>query len=234
MAERRMFAKSIVQSDEFLDMPAEAKALYFMLCMTADDDGFCGSPRAVMRQCQVSDDAMKVLRAKKFVICFPKNGDESSYILVIKHWRIHNYIRRDTYNETKYKELMSSLYIDENKAYSQTVEGHLPALEAPVNVPSTARQRSVDDPSTQDRLGKDSVGKDSTETDKDSTDNNKKIIYIYTAKKFGELSPGLQAKAKHYLDLLDFSVNKCGHTNEEAGIIGMAAKEGIEIERAGG
>ena len=157
MAERRMLAKSIVTSDEFLDMPAEAKALYFMLNMAADDDGFCGAPRSVMRQCQVSDDAMKVLVAKKFVLIFPKPDDASSYVLVIKHWRVHNYIRKDTYQETKYKELMQSLYLDENKAYSEN-----PGDD---HVPVTARRRHVDDPSTQDRIGKDSIGKFSIDHD---------------------------------------------------------------------
>ena len=95
MAERRMFAKTIVFSDAFLDMPMSARCLYFTLGMFADDDGFVNSPKSIMRQCGASMDDMNILMAKKFIIIF------ESGIIVIKHWRIHNYIRQDTYSETK-------------------------------------------------------------------------------------------------------------------------------------
>ena len=86
MSEKRMFAKSIVLSDAFLDMPATSRCLYFTLSMLADDDGFVNSPKSVMRQCGASEDDLKVLFAKKFVIPF------ESGIVVIKHWRINNYL----------------------------------------------------------------------------------------------------------------------------------------------
>ena len=147
MAERRMFAKTIIDSDAFLDMPVTARLLYYDLAMRADDDGFVNAPKKIMRIIGASQDDLSILMMRKFIIAFD-NG-----IVVIKHWRIHNYIRQDTYNETKYKEQKSLLELDENKAYR--------LIEKFDNEPSTVRLLSVDDPSTQDRLGKDSIGKDS-------------------------------------------------------------------------
>ena len=86
MAERRMFSKSIIDSDLFLDMPATTQMLYFHLAMRADDDGFINDPKRIMRMIGASDDDMRILIAKQFVILF------DSGIVVIKHWRIHNYI----------------------------------------------------------------------------------------------------------------------------------------------
>jgi len=122
MAERRMFAKTIVTSDAFLDMPPTARCLYFTLGMFADDDGFVNNPKSIMRQSGASIDDMNILIAKKFVITF------ESGVIVIKHWRIHNYIRGDRKHDTKYAEELSSLNIDENGAYSLT-DVETPLLE---------------------------------------------------------------------------------------------------------
>ena len=140
MAERRMFAKTIIDSDAFLDMPMSARLLYYDLAMRADDDGFNNSPKKVMRTIGATTDDMNILITRKFIIPF-ENG-----VVVIKHWRIHNYIRKDTYNETPYKEQKALLEFDENKAYRIKKDDCL---------------LSVDDPLTQDRLGKDRLGKDS-------------------------------------------------------------------------
>ena len=114
MAERRMFAKTIVLSDAFLDMSMSARCLYFTLSMLADDDGFVNAPRAIMRQCGASDDDMKLLIAKKFVLLF------DSGVIVIKHWRINNYLQKDRYKETKYLEEKEQLSIDEKGGYHRT------------------------------------------------------------------------------------------------------------------
>ena len=171
MAERRMFAKSIIESDPFMDMPPEAQMLYIRLNMAADDDGFCDNPRSIMRSCGASNDSMKLLIAKKFVLTFEK---KDNFIVVIKHWRMNNYIRKDTYHETKYKEFMRELYYDENQSYSLNPgDGHVPCIPgsrpAPVTLPSQTRDEPVtdpsrdrDDPLTQVRLGKDSIDKSST------------------------------------------------------------------------
>lgn len=117
--------------------------------MRADDDGFVNSPKKIIRMVGASNDDMNILLMRKFVIAF------DSGVVVIKHWRIHNYIRRDTYKETNYKEEKATLAYDENNAYTQ--EKLL--SQCPVDDPSTTRQRSVDDPWTQDRIGKDRLGK---------------------------------------------------------------------------
>ena len=112
MAERRMFAKTIIDSDAFLDMPLSTQALYFHLCMRADDDGFINNPKKIQRMIGASDDDMKVLSAKKFIIPF------ESGVVVIKHWKIHNYIQSDRYKETAYLDEKASLTVKQNKAYT--------------------------------------------------------------------------------------------------------------------
>lgn len=110
---RRMFSRDIVESDAFMSLSDGAKVLYFYLCMNADDDGFCNCPRKIMTSCGAKDDDMKLLIAKKFILWFDGAG-----ISVIKHWRIHNYIRKDRYCETKYRDLMRALYVDDSNIYS--------------------------------------------------------------------------------------------------------------------
>ena len=116
MAERRMFAKSIIDSDAFLDMPNDAQNLYFHLSMRADDDGFVNSPKKIQKIIGASDDAVKILLAKKFILAF------DSGVIVIKHWRMHNYIQNDRYKETNYKEEKATLILDKNKAYTQCIQ----------------------------------------------------------------------------------------------------------------
>lgn len=116
MAERRMFAKTIIDSDAFLDMPLSAQALYFHLSMRADDDGFLNNSRKIQKMINASDDDLKILLAKKFLIPF-ENG-----IVVIKHWKIHNYIQKDRYKETVYKEEMSLLQVKDNGSYTMDTE----------------------------------------------------------------------------------------------------------------
>lgn len=147
MAERRMFAKTIIDSDAFIDMPVTARLLYYDLAMRADDDGFVNSPKKIMRMIGASQDDLSILILRKFIIPFD-NG-----IVVIKHWRIHNYIRKDMYHETKYKEEKMMLALDENNSYTLTDTDTLQLRHEPVT--ST---------STQVRLGKDRLGKDNINT----------------------------------------------------------------------
>jgi len=113
MAERRMFAKSIVLSDAFLDMSLGSRALYMTLCMVSDDEGVVNNPKAIMRQCGVTEDDLKLLIVKKFVIPFDTQG-----LIVIKHWYIHNYIQKDRFKPSKYHELLANLTLDENNSYT--------------------------------------------------------------------------------------------------------------------
>lgn len=111
MAERRMFAKTIIDSDAFIDMPLSAQALYLHLSMRADDDGFVNNPKRIQRMIGAADDDMKLLVAKSFLIPF-ENG-----IVVIKHWKVHNYIRSDRKKQTVYSDEMALLEVRENGAY---------------------------------------------------------------------------------------------------------------------
>ena len=113
MAERRMFAKTIIDSDPFLDMPLSTQALYFHLSMRADDDGFINNPKKIQRMIGASDDDLRVLIMKRFILPF------ESGVVVIKHWRMHNYIRNDRYKETVYQEEKSQLLLKENGSYTE-------------------------------------------------------------------------------------------------------------------
>lgn len=136
-----MFAKTIVTSDAFLDMPLSARCLYFTLGMFADDDGFVNNPKSIMRQVGASTDDLNLLLLKRFILSF------DSGVIVIKHWRIHNYIRNDRYKETKYLDEKSSLAVDENGAYTECRET--------LGIPK------VSEMDTQVRLSKDSIVEDS-------------------------------------------------------------------------
>jgi len=134
-----MFAKTIIDSDAFIDMPVSTRLLYYDLGMRGDDDGFVNSPKKIMRSTGASADDLRLLIERKFIIPF------ESGVVVLKHWKIHNYIRLDRYNETKYKDEKAMLTLDENNSYKF------------VGIPDGVQL--VDDRSTQDRLGKDRIGK---------------------------------------------------------------------------
>jgi len=142
MAERRMFAKTIIDSDAFLDMPMSTQALYFHLSMRADDDGFINNPKRIQRMIGASDDDLKLLLAKSFLILF------ESGVVVIKHWKIHNYIQSDRYKPTAYSEEKALLTVKKNKAYTLNTE--------------CIHDGYIMD--TQVRLGKVRLGKDSIES----------------------------------------------------------------------
>ena len=150
MANRRMFAKTIIDSDAFLDMPPSTQVLYFHLAMRADDDGFINNPKTIMRIVGAKDDDIKLLVAKRFIIPF------DSGVVVIKHWRIHNYIQNDRYTETKYIDEKNQLIINKKNGYSLKQIGLLDDENDNVYILDT-----------QDRLGKDRLGKDRLELERD-------------------------------------------------------------------
>lgn len=115
MAERRMFSKKIIDSDAFLDMPLTTQALYFHLSMRADDDGFVSNAKRIKTMIGASDDDLKLLIVKRFVLTF------ESGVVVIKHWRIHNYIQKDRYTPTTYVEEKSTLSLDAKNAYTECI-----------------------------------------------------------------------------------------------------------------
>ena len=161
MAERRMFAKTIIDSDAFLDMPQSTQLLYFHLSMRADDDGFINNPKSIMRNTKCNEDDLKLLALKKFLIPF------ESGVVVIKHWKIHNYIAKDRYKETKYKEEKATLFLDENNAYTNCIQ---PVYEL----------------DTQVRLGKDRIGKESIGEDNISDSSEPEPPKKPSKHKYGE------------------------------------------------
>lgn len=140
-----MFAKTIIDSDEFLDMPLSTQALYFHLSMRADDDGFINNPKKIQRSIGATDGDAAMLVAKKFIIPF------ASGVVVIKHWRINNYLRNDRYHETVYQEEKKALSIKKNGAYTLGKGDDC----QPVGIPM------VDQRYTENSIDKDSIGKDS-------------------------------------------------------------------------
>ena len=152
MAERRMFAKTIVDSDMFIDMPMSARLLYYDLAMRADDDGFVNSPKKIMKFVGASMDDMNVLIAKQFIIPF------ESGVVVIKHWKIHNYIQKDRYKATSYQAEKESLTLKNGTYYTDDLPD--------VSNLDTECIQDVYSLDTQDRLGKDRLGKDRLELGK--------------------------------------------------------------------
>lgn len=111
MAERRMFSKQLIDSDLFLNLPISTQNLYFHLCMRADDDGFVGNPQRIQKLIGVSDIDYKLLLAQKFILEF------ESGVIVITHWKMHNYIRKDRYTPTIYIEEKKLITENERKEY---------------------------------------------------------------------------------------------------------------------
>jgi hypothetical protein len=124
MAEKRMYTKKITDSDAFIEMSAASQALYFHLNQCADDDGFNNQVQMAMWKAHASIDDLKVLMAKNFIIRF------ESGVIVIKHWRMHNTLRKDRYVPTNFQEELAMLGVKENEAYTlsgcQTVAKRLP------------------------------------------------------------------------------------------------------------
>ena len=145
MSDRRMFSKSIIDSDLFLDMPQSAQCLYFHLAMRADDDGFVNAPRKIQRMIGASEDDCRLLVSKQFLIPFETG------VVVIRHWRIHNYIQKDRYKETMYQSEKSTLEQDSSGAYQ---------------LMDTACIHAVSKMDNQVRLGKVSLVEDSLGDDK--------------------------------------------------------------------
>lgn len=142
MAERRMFAKSVVDSDVFLDMPLTARLLYYDLGMRADDDGFVGSPKKIMRMVGASQDDLRILIARRFVIPF------ESGVVVIRHWKQNNYLRPDRHTPTVYADEFALLTESKTGTYEPMTELGIPDAN-----------QVVDDRYTQVREDKDSKGK---------------------------------------------------------------------------
>ena len=150
MSERRMFTGKITESDAFLDMPLSSQCLYFHLCMYADDEGFVKNPKRIQRMIGAADDDMRVLIGKNFVISYETG------VIVIKHWKMHNLIRKDRFHESEYVEEKSMLYVKENGAYTLDADKGKPLLATKCQPNDNQLGNQM---ATEVRLGKDSIGK---------------------------------------------------------------------------
>lgn len=187
MAERRMFAKTIVESDAFLDMPLSAQSLFIHLGMNADDWGFVNNPRSIRRMCGASEDDLRLLVAKKFILTFDSGA------AVIKSWWVNNYVQSDRRHPTRYQEELETLFLDENKSYTTKDTGVLPAdmfnrvskvepvCIQPVSKMDTKCIQSVSKMDTEVRLGKDRLG--------ESTSNSSRVDTQPNPKGFGACAP---------------------------------------------
>lgn len=140
MAQRRMFSRKITETDHFLEMPLSSQALYFHLNMGADDEGFIDKAKTIQRTIGASDDDMRLLIAKGFLIPF------ESGVVVIRHWRIHNYIQADRFQATIHQNEKKQLEFDNSKIAS------IKTLDQCI--------QNVSKMDTQVRLGEDSLDKD--------------------------------------------------------------------------
>ena len=149
MSERRMFTKKIIDSDAFTELPPTTQALYFHLCMNADDDGFNNKIRQAMFNAHADRNDFNLLVSSRFIIPFDDKG-----VVVIKHWRLHNLIRVDRYHETEYIEQKAQLILKENGIYTEAVN------QMATNGKPNDNQRL-----TEVSIGKDSIGKVSIDKD---------------------------------------------------------------------
>lgn len=162
MANKRMIAKTIVDSDVFLDMPHSTQNLYFHLNLRADDDGFISNPRKIMRMIGSQDDDLKILLSKRYLLMF------ESGVIVIKHWKIHNTIQKDRYQPTLYKEELELLEEKDNKAYTERKHiGNKLYTDCKQNVDKMYPEciQNGNETETQIRLDKSSKDKINTEPD---------------------------------------------------------------------
>ena len=173
MAQRRMFSLKIVNTDAFIEMPLSAQALYFHLGMNADDDGFVSNARRVQRLVGAADDDMKILLMKRFILAF------DSGVIVIKHWRINNYVKGDRYTPTLYQEEKSQLFVKKNGVYTDhpllpppPVEQYrLPASSPADYAVEPDRNQNGTKPDTQVREGEVSQGEGSVGEDRKEKNN---------------------------------------------------------------
>lgn len=189
MAQRRMFSLKIVGSDAFLDMPFTSRELYFQMGMYADDDGFV-SPRKIMRMTGAGEDDLKILIAKGFLIPF-ENG-----VVVVKHWKMNNELKKDRYTPSQYSEQKEALYVKENGAYT---------LDQSKGTPLCLQ--NVSNLDTQVSIGKVSIDKTTYGDLKNvflSDDDHKKLIERYGRSAvhqiIGELSTYMASSGKRYKD----------------------------------
>lgn len=162
MAERRMFARSIVESDAFYDLSMEEQTLYFHLSMSADDDGVIDSAKAIARSCGLKTDVLDSLCSKRFLLKL-RNG-----LYVIKHWRINNYVQKDRYKPTMYSDEITDVMLKENSSYTEANKvnsDHVSKEPTSVDTDNVSKNPDTLDTQETDSMYPDSVSKEPTSVD---------------------------------------------------------------------
>ena len=181
MAQKRMVSKKITDSDKFLDLPLSAQALYFHLNMHGDDDGFVDNTKTIKRMLGASDGDLRLLMDQNFIIPF------ESGVVVIKDWRIHNYIPKDRYKQTIYLDDFKRLTTAENGSYTECIQ----------NVYSLDTQISIDKISIdKSRLNKNSISSSIEQLEADTADET---IFDYYQSRIGALDGYQVEKLQGYL-----------------------------------
>lgn len=230
MANKRMFAKTIIDSDAFLDMPLSTQSLYFHLSMRADDDGFVNNPKKISRMIGCGEDDLKLLIGKRFLLYF------DSGVVVIKHWLIHNTLRKDRHTPTNYQDELKQLTQKENGSYRKADNNNVLSTKdvTPINdgnqMATTwrpdgnhlATQYSIDKYSI-DKISKDNNIQDNSPSkmsESDLVNDFEKLWKLYPKKK------GKQQALKAYKKAI-----KNGTTNTEIQNGIQAYKKEIAIQK---
>lgn len=242
MANKRMFNRSITESDAFLDMPTSTQALYFHLNLNADDEGFVNAPNKVARNCGAAKDDLNLLLLKNFIIAFD-NG-----IIVIKHWRLHNWIRGDRVKATTYTDQREELEIDKNGSY--TIGKKLKEIEAAYNCQTNVRQMSDNSPPNgsidkssidKNRLDKNRVVVEEIEdtTAAAARETLKEIIKVYE-EEIGLITPTIAEEIEAFLeelpaDMITRAIKEASMHNVKAwkyiaSILNRCVNQGIKNE----
>ena len=198
MAQRRMFSKEITTSDLFVDMPASTQLLYFHLGMEADDEGFIGNARMLGRAYGASNDDLKLLQAKGFIIVF------ESGVTVVKDWNLNNQIRKDRLKQTIYQTEKSLLTLDNTGVYQ--LDNQMTTKPQPNDNQMTTKPQPNDNQVTTKcphRLGKDRIEEDRIEEDRieeDSEDTPSLVIVSKTYQsKIGVIDGGQFQQLAEYV-----------------------------------
>lgn len=225
MAQRRMLSKQITETDMFMDMPLSSQALYLHLIMNADDDGFISNAKTILRMAGASNDDLKLLIAKQFILSFDDG------ITVVKDWRIHNYIRKDRYHRTIYDNHLSELNVRENGSYQRNSSDDSSGMTS--GIPNVSRM------DTEVRLGKGrlelgkvSVRKAISPKEENNTEDDPKINlnpskkknendpYTFYQQNIGVMNPVTSDSITMWLD--DFTKQGTPTRDEASQIINLA------------
>jgi len=195
MAKRRMFSLNVIDTDIFIEMPQSSRLLYYELCMRADDDGFVSSPKKIQKMVGCNEDDFKILITKQFILPF------ESGIIVIKHWKLHNYIQKDRYTSSIYTTEKNILEQDENGVYTKCIQDGY-------------------EMDTQVRLGKVSKDKDSIDYIVDEKKETKKTYGEYkriklTDTEYNKLITDFgEYKIKEQIELMDQYIESNNNKNK--------------------